>query len=162
MGTTSSRGADFGLPGLAPGDRAPDFVLLGRDGKFYAFCERVRGRPVLLWLGGEGGATALEGLVAAHADLEVAGVDIFVVLKRPPEGLADVPEDRARIALADVAGKVHEGFRHLFGEPGTGGRSRSCSTQTSACWRAWKPMTCAIPPGLRRGWSPHCRRPRRP
>ena len=120
MGNASGRGADFVLPELAPGDRAPDFVLPGRDGKFYAFCERVRGRPVLLWLGGEGGAPALEGLIAAHADLEAVGVDVFVVLKGPPEGLAAVPEDRARIAVADVAGKVHEGFRGLLGVPGTG------------------------------------------
>ncbi|MBT7731016.1 MAG: redoxin domain-containing protein, partial [Rhodospirillaceae bacterium] len=33
---------------IAVGDRAPDFVLPGPDGKFYQFYERVRGRPVLL------------------------------------------------------------------------------------------------------------------
>ena len=30
------------------GDRAPDFVLPGPDGKFYQFYERTKGRPLVL------------------------------------------------------------------------------------------------------------------
>lgn len=109
------------LPELAPGDRAPDFVLPGRDGKFYAFYERVRGHPCLLLLAGRDSGPAadvLARLAEGHAALDPAGLDVFAVLPGPPERLPDTAQGLVRTAFADVKGKVLDGFRGLLGASG--------------------------------------------
>lgn len=113
----SGQGIGGTLPDLAPGDRVPDFVLPGRDGKFYAFYERVRGRPCLLLLAGHGAgpsAEALARLADGDAALDAAGIDLFAVLPGPPGLVPDTPGEAVRAVFADIKGKVLEGFRGLL------------------------------------------------
>ena len=64
------------------GDRAPDFVLPGPDGKFYQFYERTKGRPLVLIFYPQKDSDAwgeVQGFVQRSAEFEYLGVDIFAI-----------------------------------------------------------------------------------
>ena len=64
------------------GDRAPDFVLPGPDGKFYQFYERIKGRPVILifYPGRNSDAWGeVDAFAKQLAEFDDLGIDIFAV-----------------------------------------------------------------------------------
>ncbi|MDG1887685.1 MAG: redoxin domain-containing protein [Alphaproteobacteria bacterium] len=96
---------------IAVGDRAPDFVLPGPDGKFYQFYERVRGRPVLLifYPGKKSRAWGeVREFIQRSNEFDELGVDIFAV------NLAST-EDNKKLKLpflvwSDVNQKITEHY----------------------------------------------------
>jgi len=114
------------LPELTVGDRSPNFVLPGMDGKFYSFHERVRGNRTVLFLSSnldEQTGTIISALAAARDDLQSHATDVLAVVAGTVEHLAtcaaarEATEPPFRV-FADVKGKILEGFRELLGDSG--------------------------------------------
>ena len=64
------------------GDRAPDFVLPGPDGKFYQFYERTKGRPlILIFYPGRNSSSwvEVEAFAQRYAEFDDLSIDIFAI-----------------------------------------------------------------------------------
>lgn len=77
---------------IAPGDRAPNFVLPDADGAFRMFYERAKGRPIVLLFfpGGRKGRAWREARAFARAAdaFAAAGLDVFAVSLAEPKANA--------------------------------------------------------------------------
>jgi predicted 2-oxoglutarate/Fe(II)-dependent dioxygenase YbiX/peroxiredoxin len=113
-------------PDLAPGDRMPNFVLPGPDGKFYSFYERVRGNWTLLVFepdfSGQSRRRLGELAAATHA-LADARIDVFAAGRGPVEACAAAVAELAIPfpVYADVKGMIFAGAHRLLGDPANDG-----------------------------------------
>jgi predicted 2-oxoglutarate/Fe(II)-dependent dioxygenase YbiX len=101
---------------LAPGDRAPDFVLADETGAFHHFTERARGNPILLLLlAGDAPTATATSEAAARSAIGRLGVDLVVIRAGDPPSPAERGE---RVTwLGDPKGKILAGFATAAGLP---------------------------------------------
>jgi len=101
---------------LAPGDRAPDFLLADETGAFHRFTERARGNPILLLLlAGDAAEVAAASAAAAASGIGRLGADVIAIRKGEAPPAAERGE---RITwLDDAKGKILEGFADGAGLP---------------------------------------------
>ncbi|MEX1205285.1 MAG: 2OG-Fe(II) oxygenase [Dongiaceae bacterium] len=105
---------------LTVGDRAPNFVLPDRHGKFQMFYERVKGNPVVLFLCAAERAADLAELrvfAQSQAAFAAAGIDLFLINRASVAETAALAGDLDLAAplLADPEGAVTAGFRAAAG-----------------------------------------------
>lgn len=101
---------------LAPGDRAPDFLLADETGAFHRFSERARGNPILLLLlAGDPATVAAASAATAASGIGGRGADVIAIRVGGPPPPAERGE---RITwLDDAKGKILEGFADAAGLP---------------------------------------------
>lgn len=103
---------------IAPGDRAPNFVLPANDGSFRMLYERTRGHPVaLLFLPGSSHANASETLrcfVARSEEIARAQVDIFCVSLDDAAALRR--QDLPFLAWSDPQKAITRAYREAVGQ----------------------------------------------
>lgn len=107
---------------LAAGDRAPNFVLPGHDGKFRMLYDQVSGRPVTLLFAGEFQPPILPapllGFEAEAGRFEAGGVDVFCVnLAAPEAARAMLPNIQI---WSDPERKITEAYLSQLGFGGCG------------------------------------------
>jgi len=94
---------------IAPGDRAPNFVLPGANGRYYMLYERVHGGDVLLVFGSD--SQALQPFRAAASDFAAAGVEPFAVVPGdPPENAEATDGETGFFVVYDVKKAILAGY----------------------------------------------------
>lgn len=110
----------IGMPetDLAPGDRAPNFVLPGGDGKYYMLYERVHGGDLMVLLAGD--AAALVPFRAATAAFAAAGVEPYAILPGDPPLMkpdAAEPDAGSLFVVYDVKRAIGAAYARAAGRP---------------------------------------------
>jgi predicted 2-oxoglutarate/Fe(II)-dependent dioxygenase YbiX/peroxiredoxin len=109
------------LPQLAPGDRAPNFLLPGADGYLWVFYERVRGyRTILILAPQPDDARALLADFAERRDrLEDLQVDVFAVIGGDAAQARRLGEELALpfMLFADPKQEMLRGYAGALGRP---------------------------------------------
>ena len=102
---------------LTIGDRAPNFVLPDKSGRFVMFYERTQGRPVVLLLVPEPEAPRSRAVLAAfraqYETLEGLGIDIYCLQGGPAgqqEPAGDSGPEDDFLVWRDPAGKILEAY----------------------------------------------------
>lgn len=104
---------------IAPGDRAPNFVLPGANGRYYMLYERVHGGDVLLVFGGDD--AALQPFRADAPIFAETGVEPFAILPGDPTEAAEAADEKAGFFVVyDVKKAILAGYCKGTGTPPPG------------------------------------------
>src|SRR5215468_356189 len=98
---------------LGRGERAPDFVLAGPDGRLTRFYAHAGGRPAVLLFYDADGVDDLLRFAAALTDGAASAVALFVVQRGTPAMPPQVCSGRARrfLVFTDPQGTVRTAYR---------------------------------------------------
>lgn len=102
---------------MAPGDRAPNFLLPDQSGKVTMFYDQVTGRPVVLLFAGEFYPPLLPPALLAFEtmadDYAAAGVDVFCICQAKPDAVQTISP---RMKLwSDPEKKITNAFMEQIG-----------------------------------------------